>query len=210
MILIDDREKETTYKYISQIVGEENCKIERLEIGDVVCPEKRVCVERKSIQDFYASVVSQHVFSQCKQMQANYDTSFVIIAGTYRQLLADPNLFSVNVNVLLGAMASIVSKYKIPVIVTENEKQLCYLVVKIIEKYGESPDLTPIRRLSFNTEDMKVSSLTAIRGVSIEKAKLLMEHFGSIKAICDSQEEKLQEVAGIGPKIAAAVKEVFY
>jgi DNA ligase (NAD+) len=46
-----------------------------------------------------------------------------------------------------------------------------------------------------------------IRHVGYETARLLAEHFGDLDAILDASEEELQEVEGIGPVVAASIRQ---
>jgi DNA ligase (NAD+) len=46
-----------------------------------------------------------------------------------------------------------------------------------------------------------------IRHVGLETARLLVDHFGSVDAVLAASEEELQEVEGVGPVVAASVKE---
>lgn len=209
MIIIDDREPEKISTYIKEIVGEDKCKIERLPIGDIVCPEKGIAIERKSINDFYGSIVSQRIFDQCKQMQSSYPNMYLIISGSFKQLITDPNLFNVNVHVYLGAIASLSTKYGVSVINVDNDKQLAYLAVKIIEKHGEAVDLAPVKRLTVSTESLKMAAITACRGFSSEKATKVLSKYPTISMLCAATVEQLQEIDGIGPKLAENIKEVF-
>jgi len=211
VILIDCRETKATdkiYKYISGIVGEQNCRKEQLKIGDIVSEGKNICIERKSINDFYSSITNQRIFEQAKQMCENYDNNYVLISGAFKQLLTDPNIFYAKSSVFLGAIASLCEKYKIIVITVENDKQLCYLACKLIEKSGELVDYNPCRQLA-TTESCRISALTAVRGISVKKATALYNKFGSISAICAADVESLCVVNGIGAKLADDIKEVF-
>jgi len=214
-ILIDDRETRESQKmqtYMKALAEEHKFEVAEahLLVGDYSAENKSICIERKSIADFYGSIVSQHIFDQAKNMAENFEERYLLISGNYKQLLSDPNIYHVSVHVLLGAMASLASKYRITTITCETDKQIAYLVYKLCEKSGESPDLNMVKRLSFNTEDQKISALTAIRGISITKATDIMAKFKTIKAVCDATPEQLSEIPGFGKKTSENIKEVFY
>jgi len=209
MIIIDDREPEKIVKYIRELVGEENCKVERLPVGDIVCPEKGIAIERKEVGDFMGSVMSQRIFDQVRQMKENYPNTFVIVSGTYRDLLTNPHLFNVNIHVLLGAQASIVSKHHVPLLVVENDKQLAYLAVKIIEKNGELDTTGVVRRLTSDLGSLKISALTAVKGISRDKATRIMEKYPRISDLCKATQDELTEIDGIGKVLSFNIKEIF-
>ncbi|MCH8804528.1 MAG: NAD-dependent DNA ligase LigA [Planctomycetes bacterium] len=55
----------------------------------------------------------------------------------------------------------------------------------------------------------RVLAALNIRHVGANTAHLLAEHFGSMKALMDADEEALQEVEGIGPEVAASLRRWF-
>jgi ERCC4-type nuclease len=48
-------------------------------------------------------------------------------------------------------------------------------------------------------------ALSAFPNVGLKSARLLLEHFGSLKAIVDAEPEELSAVHGIGEKTARAI-----
>jgi DNA ligase (NAD+) len=55
----------------------------------------------------------------------------------------------------------------------------------------------------------RVLAALGIRHVGANTAELLAEHFGTMDAIAAATEESLQEIAGIGPEVAASVVKWF-
>ena len=55
------------------------------------------------------------------------------------------------------------------------------------------------------SKSMTVSALDSIPGLGKAKQKALLSHFGSVKAIKAATPEQLQEVSGIGPKLASTI-----
>lgn len=72
-----------------------------------------------------------------------------------------------------------------------------------------------VHRFAFSRMDakrrktVKISSLERIEGIGPQKAKALMKHFRSVRAVSAASEEELCAVEGIGPKDAAAVRAYF-
>ena len=52
---------------------------------------------------------------------------------------------------------------------------------------------------------MKASALDNISGLGETKAKALLKHFGTMKALKAASETELTQVAGIGPALAAKI-----
>lgn len=55
------------------------------------------------------------------------------------------------------------------------------------------------------TARQRRSALDGIAGLGEVKAKALLRHFGSVKAVREASVEQLQEVAGIGPRLAEVI-----
>jgi excinuclease ABC subunit C len=52
---------------------------------------------------------------------------------------------------------------------------------------------------------MKVSILDGIDGLGQARAKALLKHFGSMKALKGASIEELEQVVGVGPSLAARI-----
>ena len=75
------------------------------------------------------------------------------------------------------------------------------------EKESSRPD--PIERKPTCIQDRKENVLCAAEGVSIKKAKMLLECYGSNKNIANESIEDLQKAPGIGEKTAINIYNIF-
>ena len=72
-----------------------------------------------------------------------------------------------------------------------------------------------VHRFTFSKMDasrrksVRGSSLTNIEGIGESKAKLLLSHFGSLKAVKNATKEQLTKVSGISDAIADSIIEYF-
>lgn len=55
-----------------------------------------------------------------------------------------------------------------------------------------------------------VSALDAVPGLGAERKRALLKHFGSVRKIKAASPEELQEVSGIGPRLATTITEVLH
>ena len=63
-------------------------------------------------------------------------------------------------------------------------------------------------RKPFDLKDQQEFIISALPGVGLNTARILLEHFGSIKKLVNASLEDLQQVEGVGPKISTKLKEV--
>jgi len=207
MIVIDDREGQGKnaikfQKYFKEL--EIDAKIERLPVGDIVENEKGICIEHKSISDFNGSIKDKRIFEQAENMKLNYTCNYIIIVGTFKKLFFEKQEFMhMNVHVLLGAMASLTAKYGIPVMTVDNDKQMIYLITKLMEKQGQPVEF--VNRIQFTDKDVYTNMMSTIPGVGYKKAKAILDKMTFEEILMDDG-TKLKEIKGIGDVLCQNVK----
>ena len=82
------------------------------------------------------------------------------------------------------------------------------LMKKIIEKTDDGKIVEFIHRLKNTDENIRVNMLTALDGISLEKARRILEKY-SLYDLFYVGEEQLKELKGIGNKLALRIKEIF-
>ncbi len=136
MIQVDSREPSSIFKKFEK----EGIEFERktLLVGDIVDSDKSVAIERKTIGDFSMSIKDRRIWKQAENMKNNFDHPYIIISGAIKDLYWKTRGLDdkPNTNYILGAIASLTSKYKIPIIMVDNDAQL----VKRIYNCPKVPD----------------------------------------------------------------------
>lgn len=114
-ILIDDREQEP-YEFLPE---EADTQIVRLPAGDysLVGWHDRVAVERKSFDDFVATVVTRRdaFFDQLKVMQA-MNASVIVVEATLERVVTGPWKTKTHRNTMIGIVQSIIHRWKVPIV----------------------------------------------------------------------------------------------
>jgi len=195
-IIVDYREKSPVVKYLSS-----HCLVEQknLPVGDYILSEK-VCVERKSCEDFLRSLMDRKLFQQIKNISESYEIPILIIEGE--------DLYSqheISANAILNAIISIILDFNVHVIFTKDayETMLILLDIAKREQQKERKDI-PIRG-SKKIMDIKENQRYIIEGlphVSATLAERLLKHFKSVKNVFTASKEDLMKVKGIGEKTA--------
>ena len=198
LIFADSREKE-----VLKELENYNCTIKKRSLiyGDYACG--RVCIERKTAQDFIKSITDGRLFEQLKNLKDQFEKPLLIIEGNdlYNRL---------NPNVIRGALAAIAIDLSIPIIWTQNPAQTAGMIFWIAKREQEEKRITAIRtkRKTISQQAQQEFIIAGLPNVSTILAKRLLKHFKSIKAIFSASEKELTKVAGIGKKKAKKIHDI--
>jgi len=126
-IIVDDRERAVLNEELEKIGFE--VKVKRLLVGDYVY--KDIGFERKTIDDFCASIIDGRLKKQVEQLKKRFKWSFILINGRVSERKSD-----INENCVLGKIVSLIVKHKIGVIMVDNDKQMAYIIRRIVDRCG--------------------------------------------------------------------------
>ena len=178
---IDSREPDKLSRIFSKL---NECEITTLDVGDVVCPEKNLGIERKTIQDFVGSVKDGRIYKQIIQLCENYENAFLIIVGHYIDLRF-VNKIQWTIDNHLGSLASIAIRSKIRILQVDNETQFCKLCIKLATKIGDGKVMdirsTDLLKTHISTEDLKLKVLTCFDGIGLVRAQKLLDENAKVK-----------------------------
>jgi ERCC4-type nuclease len=200
IIFMDKRES------LYQALTDFDCEVRQkmLVVADYVLSD-RIAVERKTSDDFIASIIDQRIFKQLSALKENFDKPILIIEGN--GLSSD----RVPANVVRGALASIAIDFAIPILWTKNKQETAGMIYWIAkrEQIGEKREIA-IRA------GKKATTLTAqqeflvsgLPGISNVRARELLKYFSNPMAIFSAEESELSSVKKLGSKTAKNIKEV--
>jgi len=77
----------------------------QLPVGDYVLSD-RMCIERKTVRDFESSIINARLFDQIERLDHTYKKPILLLEG-------DDSEFTMNPNVVLGAIISRSTGYRI-------------------------------------------------------------------------------------------------
>ena len=181
------------------------CKVEekQLEVADYLLSES-VAAERKTTDDFLNSLTDGRLFKQLAELKKNFVSPLLIIEGD--------TLFGIrkiHPNAIRGALASIAIDYAMPVIWTASQLETAQMLFSIAKREQlDSKKSVAIRgKRSFRSDNQEqLFLISGLPGISTEKAKSLLKHFGSPEKIFSASEEQLQEADGIGKELAKRIR----
>ena len=206
MIIVDSREP----KHIIDALKSKKLEIkpEFIECGDYLLDDG-YAIERKD-KDLISSIQSNRLYEQLNNL-CQYDHPILCI--TLRDLWKT-FYFSRGRYIhrsYLGTLITLTTRYpKLKVIFLQDEDEFISYVAaldKKIHENGKSERPAPQMRRAKSIKMRKENSLTAIEGVSIGKAKKLLDCFGSVRNIANAKPVELEMVDGVGKKLAEKIRE---
>lgn len=201
LIFVDTRES-SIIEYFKQY----DCTIQKkmLLLGDFIVSD-RVIIEKKTVPDFVQSITDKRLFQQLKAMKDNFEKPILIIEG-------GESLYGyLHPNMIRGALAAVTVDLSIPILWTRDLADTAGLVYWIAkrEQIDEKREIVlRNKKVPETIEEQQEYLIASLPDVSTVRAKALLEYFKSPKNVFNASIEELQEVKGIGKKIAEKIRKV--
>ena len=205
-VIVDYREMRTNV--IKQLY-ELGAKIESkpLPVGDFILSD-RVCIEKKTTNDFIESLIDGRLFNQAKNLVENFEKPIILVEG-------DESLYNkraVHPNAIRGAIAALAIDFRIPIIQTSGEHETALVLYMIASR----EQLDKKRSINLRGQKKPISMdylqeffISGLPGVGIDIARNLLKHFKTIKNIANAKVDELKKVSKVGEIKAKKIKKVF-
>ena len=203
VVYVDSREGNSKVIRALDTIGVK-VKVNTMSVADYQVSEE-VAIERKTAKDFVDSIVDKRLFKQARMMMEEFKKPILILEGD--------DFYSgfINPNAIRGAMTSIALDYGISIIPTRTAEDTAAMIKRIAirEQKGEKRSIQiRTERKPQNLWEQQLFIIESLPNIGPVHAKRLLEHFGSVKAVLEADEKKLQEVEGIGKKTAKNIRDV--
>tara|TARA_R110002020_G_scaffold99855_1_gene236663 strand:+ start:51 stop:734 length:684 start_codon:yes stop_codon:yes gene_type:complete len=208
MLLIDSREDSQLSKHIIKLCDKEKQPYEKkwLEIGDyVIQTSPSLCVEAKTTADFLQSVRNNRIFNQVDNMDKEYDVNILLIYGDLNEAVSYLDRVGSSIKwrnklkgMFVGALASIMMHTDTKVVWVDNYRTAANVVVASYMKIDKKLIIQKQLPKKIRTDDVRIDLLTSIKGITVNKAKLLLKKFGNINEIGNTTEKEIRKIEGIG------------
>ncbi len=205
-IVADDRERPSGVVAELEKAGKAIVKIEHLSVGDY-CVDGAVLIERKTAADFAQSLMDGRLFSQAGRLSSSRYRPAYIIEGTTAEWAG----LGVSREALQGALVTLMLIFDVPVFRSAGPAETARLIYYIGSQLVRlrDPGYAPYRQAKAKrkkTRQLRV--LQSLPGIGADRAKKLLERFGTVRACFTASRSELLEVDGIGSKTAAAIGQV--
>ncbi len=174
----------------------------QLPVGDYVLSD-RMCVERKTVGDFESSIINARLFNQLERLNDTYKKPILLLEGGESE-------FSMNRNVILGAIISVYSDYNVQVLRSRDAADTVSILARLAEREQEGKRLPRMlgSKRAFTNSQWQVLILSSIPGIGPKLAKSLISHFKTVKKVVSAEPDALMEVDKIGEKKAEKIYEI--
>jgi ERCC4-type nuclease len=175
-------------------------EVKKIAPGDYVLGP--VGIERKTLSDFFRSLVNKRLFEQVRRLREAYPQPLLILEGD----LAEISTFH-HPQALLGALLALETAERVPVLTTADKDQTVLLLSVLWKRQDRAAAEYGLRHKPKGlTIDQRQRFLVeGLPSVGETLARNLLEHFGSVQGVFNASEEELKKVAKIGDIKAAEI-----
>lgn len=175
-------------------------EVKKIAPGDYVLGP--VGIERKSLNDFFSSLVKKRLFEQVQRLRDAYPQPLLILEGD----LAEISTFR-HPQSLLGALLAIETAERVPVLPTADKDQTALLLSVLWKKQDKAAAEYGLRHKpkELRLDQRQRFLVEGLPSVGETLARNLLVHFGSVRAVFNASEEELKKVAKIGDVKAAEI-----
>ena len=203
-IIIDDREPQAMDTLFAQNNGL-FLKRQRLPTGDYLIND-RLLVERKTIADLAASIVDGRLFRQAMGLASSEHLPLLIIEGSPEEYTA----LGISRQALQGSILSLSLIFGIPLLHSGSLQETAWLILAAARQVHRV-EMGSVNRAGYRPKGRRKRQLFILQGlpgIGRERAELLLEYFGSVRAVIEAEENELLQVRGVGKETAKSIREV--
>lgn len=202
-IVADDREARSDVVYVLRGCEDVSVSMRRLPVGDYQI-DGGLLIERKTLLDLAQSVKDGRLFRQACRLAAAPRRAVVILEGTSKDLASS----GMRREALQGALITLTVFLGLPLLRSQGAKETARLMV-YVARQGRALAWGGLPRHGVRPKGkrgLQFHILQGLPGIGPERARRLLEAFGTIEAIITAEEEVLCEVTGIGRGTAQAIR----
>lgn len=205
-IFIDDREDK---ERITLIKGEFNSNIEvkRLLAGDILIKQSNIptiAIEVKTLQDFIGSCRNGQIKKEALNMKQTYPHSFIVVYddGKWNKQYVKP----LTNNEMYGNIVSLMWRYKVPVIMCDNNVHFLKAIKAIIRTVNKEDE--PIEQPLVRKKDSNpfINVLIGIDGVGKKMARTLLDTFKTPGGVFRASDDELDSIPRLQKKSKEAIR----
>jgi ERCC4-type nuclease len=199
-VVADDRETSSKVVEVLERLGI-RLILRRLAFADYAIGD-RILIERKTARDLMDTLVDRDLLSQVRGLASAAARPVLIVEGgdLYAQRDIHPNA-------VRGVLAAIAIDLGVSVFFTKDPEETAQLIAVIArrEEGGPGEPRLAMRKSYSSRKVAQERVIASLPAIGLKHARLLLEHFGSIAAIANAEEEALVRVPGIGEKRAREI-----
>ncbi|MBV8100766.1 MAG: nuclease [Verrucomicrobia bacterium] len=204
-IIADHRENQSSVWESLSAFPDVQLRWKDLQTGDYIV-EQGAIFERKTASDFAASLIDQRLFSQAKRLAEQPMRAGIIIEGGPD----DWNKLGIRREALQGTLITLTLVFHLSVFRSRDTKETAQLLVYTGRQFARLKEDAPRYRIykAKRKRTQQLRLLATLPAVGSDRAYRLLDYFGSVQACITATASELEKVPGIGPKTAAAIRDL--
>jgi len=202
-IIADDREANSGTVYELKSLENVELTIQRLPLGDYEI-DGTILFERKSLLDLAASIKDGRLFRQGIKLAASPIRCAVILEGTAQDLVDS----KMRREAIQGALVSLTIVLGIPLLRSKDPQETARLMIYAARQIKTMDSGAIARRVKRpkGKRKMQLHFLQRLPGVGPERARNMLDTFGSVEKVIAADQGELMRVPGIGQNLAAKIR----
>ncbi len=175
-------------------------EIQKIAPGDYVLGP--VGIERKTLTDFFSSLVKKRLFEQIQRLRDAYPQPLLVLEGDLAEISTYKHPQSI-----LGALLSIETTERVPILNTADKDQTALLLSVLWKRQDKGAAEYGLRHKpkGLTLEQRQRFLVEGLPSVGETLARNLLERFGTVQGVFNATEEELKDVAKIGDVKAAEI-----
>lgn len=178
----------------------------QLATGDYLV-DGRLAVERKTVRDLAVSLVDGRLFRQVHRLvTAPHARACLVVEGG----IADAEAINVSRDAILGALVTVTLVFGLPLLRSRHPEETARLILLAGRQLARR-DARPVTRYGprpRSLEAARLLMLQTIPGVGPVRAGALLAELETVAGVAEATGQRLQQVMGIGPGTAEAIRDV--
>ena len=177
-----------------------------LPLGDYLVNDG-LLIERKTLKDLVASIKTGRLFTQMFNLARSGKRCALLLEGTTIDLAGS----GMRREAIQGALIHITLQLEIPILrskdTEESAKIIRYVAQQLDQLHPKKATVKRYRPSGLKKKQKKqLYVLQGLPGIGAERAKALLDKFGSVENIVNATEKELQTVPGIGKNTAQQIR----
>jgi DNA excision repair protein ERCC-4 len=202
-VIVDDREVNCgTVEVLKETEGVD-VTVRHLTLGDYEV-DGRLLFERKTLLDLAVSIKDGRLFRQACRLVSNPLRSAIILEGTAGELAGS----GMRREAMQGALITLSLVMGIPLLRSKEPRETARLMLyaaRQVQSIARGALPRKVKR-PLGKRRTQLQLLQGLPGVGPERARCLLETFGSVEAVFMASADELVKVFGIGESTAKSIR----